>query len=265
MAGEAGTDDLDPDFLKVFQQTQGQAAPGQLTVFMGKGSPRSRGYDPTRDAVRPGMGFVAGPESKMGEDQAIQDFYNWDDRKRQKMGQQLVDLGLIKNAWDYDSIFRVWQSAVHEAGGYFTFGKRKITPYQVISNIFGAGAGGAGGNGPRTTTSKRVNIPTAADAESLVRKIFADQVGRAPTKGEIASYTKEIVAKAKASPEMVTETTKYDRTGSPVSQSSVSKGGFSADAQALLVQNEVQDDPEFGAYQAATHYFNVLQQVIGGS
>ena len=67
----------------------------------------------------------------------------------------------------------------------------------------------------------------------------------------------------KANPTITTATTNYvgdDVTG----QTSTTKGGVKDSARSLMAMEDVKADPEFGAYQASTTYFDAMMEMIGG-
>ena len=144
---------------------------------------------------------------------------------------------------------------------------KRITPWQML-DVFegGASAGGRGGGaaaGPRTTasTSKSVDLPTAAQAAEAVKAIFQDKLGRDPDDGDLSRYSGISTAGAKASPTITKTTQTVDANGNSTS-SSTSSGGFTqADAQHLLTE-QAEKDPEYGAYQAATFYHDTLLRAL---
>ena len=67
----------------------------------------------------------------------------------------------------------------------------------------------------------------------------------------------------KANPTITTQTTNY--MGDTVTgQTSTTKGGVKEGARQLMAVEDVKADPEYGAYQAATTYFDAMMDMIGG-
>jgi hypothetical protein len=209
--------------------------------------------DASRDAL------VAGSDTPhiVSADEAKLMFFK-DDALRLKWQQQLYDMGLTKSADDYESALSAWNKAVDLATSYQAAG-RNVSPWDVL-DLVGHGAG-AINTEPKTTTStsKSTNLPSKTDIEHAVRSMFQEQVGRDPSASELARYRGIALAEAKRNPSITTTTTTTDSSGNSTS-SSQSSGGVNLDE--VLGQN-VSDDPEHGAYQAATYYFNAMTQALG--
>lgn len=180
-----------------------------------------------------------------------------------QLGATLYRAGIISNPGDYDAIQAQWARAVQDAALAYTVAGRKITPMQMLSNkvALRAGAGGAGG-ASRTDTTTSYSIPSPQDAEALVKNVFQQAVGRDPTKHELAKYSTMIVGIAKSQPSTSTTTSTSDGSNTKSTTTSTNRGVTSAGlSQSIL--DKVQADPEYGAYQAATTYFNAMLKAIG--
>ncbi len=199
-------------------------------------------------------------------DGAKSQWFVMSDAERTAIATRLYRAGVI-SAPTYAAAQSKWFDAVEQAAGFYGAGK-KVTPWQML-DVFegGASAGGRGGGGaaagPRTTTStsKSVDLPTAAQATEAVKAIFQDKLGRDPDDGELSRYSGIITAGAKASPTITKTTQTVDANGNSTS-SSTSSGGFTqTDAQHLLTE-QAEKDPEYGAYQAATFYHDTLLRAL---
>jgi hypothetical protein len=219
-------------------------------------------------------------KSFVSVNEAINDFYSFSDTDRINLGRTMYQYGLISDANDYTSILRTWQQAVGEAARFYNSrSRREVSPYDALAIMAGlrtdgrnskGGYGNPRGGGSaaparpttRTTRSKSYNIPSATEAKALITNIFRDQVGRGPSDAEVARYTSMFVGAAKRNPTVTTQTARFDSTGALTSQKSTSSGGVNLET---VGTDEVQDDPEYGAYQAATQYMNALLRAIGGT
>jgi hypothetical protein len=91
-------------------------------------------------------------------------------------------------------------------------------------------------------------------------------MGRNPGKGEIGAFASALTQAEQANPLQETVTTQYDmKTGEAVGNSSVSSGGVSADAKAMLAEDQIKGKKEYGALQAATTFQNAFDQLVYGS
>jgi hypothetical protein len=224
------------------------------TVFMGKGASR---VDKTRDALIPGTASDRVqdlPSAKL-------EFFK-DEDLRMRWQEELYRLGLTKSPDDFETSLSAWEKAVELAAQYHQVGKN-VTPWQVLDLVAGKG-GRIQTNGPKTTVSrsKSTDMPTAGDIDHSTRSIFQEQMGRDPTESELARYRGIALREAKRNPAIVTTTTTTDPDGNSTS-TSTRQGGFTANDLAEAQTKNASDDPEHGAYQASTFYFNALLDAIG--
>ena len=229
-----------------------------------------------RTPERYGVTAYRKPDTVVDVNTGIAWWYNMTDSQRALWGQKLFDAGMIRDAGDTAAAFNIWQDAVKEAASFYTYGKRRVTPWQVLdymrnlqpgggtSSGFpgGSGGGGTGYNGPRSRTSrsKDTSIPDASTIKTGVTAIFTDAVGRAPTAGELSQYTAYFQRAAKKNPRVTVTTARYDKYGAQVDTTTKQSGGIDLNQ---LGKDKAQADPEYGAYQAATTYMNALLQAIG--
>ena len=193
----------------------------------------------------------------MGPEQAKLEWYAQSDAARRAITQNLYNAGLIENDTE-DAAIRAWNAAVDQAAAFYVHG-RKLTPWEVLNMKLGTakGGGGSGGGKARTRTDVSYSVPTSQDAEMAIRGIFSDAVGRAPNAAELAKYTTMMVGLAKKNPSVTTSVTDADG-----NVSSTTAGGISSSGLTDAVQGALRDTSEYGAYQAATTYFNLLQKAI---
>lgn len=119
---------------------------------------------------------------------------------------------------------------------------------------------------PKTTTStsKVVDLTNRADAEAILYQASRTLLGRAPTADETTSFLNNLNSTEKANPTVTTTTTTTAGTGEVTNQDVQRSGGVSDAAKAMQAQKESQANPEYGAYQAATTYYNDFMSMIKG-
>lgn len=185
------------------------------------------------------------------------------------LGLSLYRAGLISNPQSYDQVQTFWNKAVEDAALKYSAGQL-VTPEEMIalklhvsSLATSGGRGGLGGaGGKRTDTSTSISIPSPQDAEALVKNIYQQAVGRDPNKQELARYTSLVVGIAKSSPSTSTSTTSTDASGNSKSSTSTTNRGVTSAGMQQAVMDKLQASPEYGAYQAATTYYNAMLQAI---
>lgn len=202
-----------------------------------------------------------------GTDGAVADFWSWSDAERSAWGQRLQRLGVIKDPTDFNGMYSAWQDAVKAASNWYVHGSRKVTPWQAVDILAGARSDGTGSKTPRpstqTATSRSFDIPTVEDAHALSRQVSQALLGRDPDENEMSRVASMVTAYARKHPKTTT-TTQHDDGYGNTSTSSTSSGGYSASSLQDVAQNEVKADPEYGAYQASTTYYNAMLSAIGG-
>lgn len=189
-------------------------------------------------------------------------YYNWDQKTRDKFLSQLNLAGYDTSQMRDGQIAQMWAAYAQQASSYFANGK-KITPWDVLEMDMKQRE--AYMNTPRsvTQTSTSYDMSTREDAQAIFLQAAQSLLGRDPTKSEISAFQKALNAYEKANPTVTTQTTSY--LGDTVTgQTSTTKGGVKEGARQLMAVEDVKKDPEYGAYQAATTYFDAMMDMIGG-
>lgn len=201
----------------------------------------------------------------MGQDQAQQMYYSWDNKTRNKFLSQLSLAGYKTDSLKDAQLAALWAGYVEVAGKYSLAG-RWVSPWEVIGKDISQAEGGGAGGKPKTVTQtqKSYNISTAEDAHALFQGAAQTLLGRDPTKAEIARFKGVLNKFEQATPTITTTTSNYAASGDLTSQTSKTTGGVSAGAQQLMAEEEAKKNPEYGAYQAATNGMNWLMEMIGG-
>lgn len=204
-------------------------------------------------------GTVYGTEDNtMTLSQVAGQYYSWDANTKNKFLTQLSLAGYDVNSMTDDKLASAWASYAQQASDYLKNGK-KLTPWDVMAKDRQQ----AERNRTVTQTQTTSNVSTAQDAHALFTQASQSLLGRDPTSAESRKFTSALNAFEKAHPTVSTTTSNYTG-GQLTNQSTNTTGGVSdAARQDMAMQNE-KSDPEYGAYQAATTYFDAMMQMVGG-
>jgi hypothetical protein len=195
----------------------------------------------------------------------------WSSAFREGISQKMFKAGLVSDPTDWNAVNNAWANVVQDAGLRYAMsgGKSKITPYQMLDIMVGVSGDLKKNAAPKTTTQSTTsfsnNVIDAKTADSLVRAIYHDQIGRDPTPNELATYRVMVTGYTKANPSKTTTNTTQTTDGmGNVTQNvhSDSSGGWTQAGVQEQVLGKTRQDPEYGAYQAATTYYNALQDLM---
>ena len=110
-----------------------------------------------------------------------------------------------------------------------------------------------------TTTQKFTRL----DAESAADAAFQEALGEDASPKQIAALRKALNAYAKANPTVSTTDSTYDEdTGRELSSSTTTSGGITAAGAQTIAQNMARSAPQYAEVQAATTYWNALEQAL---
>lgn len=192
--------------------------------------------------------------------------------------QTMLDLGLYGNTkkspvaglWnpdlDGDAFKKVVDIAV--ANNFFTTSGASKTPdYRKVlaigaadpkafSAMFNAPASG-GYSGPSTTISTSRTKTDPKQLADTVNAAYLQSVGRAATEDEIQ---KAVNAVNKSAPSKTVTTTSRNKKGQAIVNSVTTPGANPAN----IIDSQVQADPGFGTYQAATTFFDAMLETLNG-
>lgn len=206
-----------------------------------------------------------GPDSRiafMSQSAAEGQFYKWDEKTKNKFLSQLSLAGYDTSKMRDEDLSTVWASYVQASAKYYTTGGQAISPWDIMAKERMQREAAAG---PKTTTatSTSYDMSTREDAHAIFLQAAQTLLGRDPTKKEISSFQRALNDYEKANPTTTTTTTTTEG-GSVTAQSSTTKGGVKEGARQLMAMEDIKQDPEYGAYQAATSGMNWLMEMIGG-
>lgn len=186
----------------------------------------------------------------------------WSPQYRAQVAKKMNKAGLIKDPGNWDEFNSAWAKVVTEAAYRYaqSKGELKTSPYDMIDIMGGVQSKSV----PKTTTDKTTSIDVIdpGSAHAWIRTIFQDKLGRDPTPGELSQYGVMLTGYAKQHPTVTTRTTTEDTKGNTTTQQSQT-GGITTDGAAEQITNKVKGDPGYGAYQAATTYYNAVMNAVG--
>lgn len=177
-------------------------------------------------------------------------------------------LGLVNSAYltaDNQTLYSAWLGYVSYAAKATANGS-PTNPMDVIQSEISQGLGPKGTKGTTQTRDiSSVTHTSAPDANALFNAAAQSLLGRQATDQELASFRNNLYGLEQANPTNQT----IQETISPsgfITDKNVLKqsGGISSAAQQNLALQQAKQNPEYGAYQAATTYMGALQQLLSG-
>lgn len=188
-------------------------------------------------------------------------YYTWDNKTRNQFLSQLSLAGYDTSGLRDADIAKLWGGYVGVAAQYQLQGKQ-LSPWDVLGKDISQRESVQ----PRqvTSTAKSYNISTYEDAYGLFQNITQHLLGRDPTKAETNGFKKIINKYEQANPTVTTYQSTY--MGSQLQDKQITKtsGGVTAEARQAIAEQQAKQDPEYGAYQAATNGMNWLLAAIKG-
>lgn len=186
-------------------------------------------------------------------------YYTWDAKTKAKFLTQLSLAGYDTSSMTDDQLAKAWAAYAQQSANYLAQGVQQ-TPWDIMAKDMKQREAMA----PKIETSSNVQLSTYNDAHALFSQAAQSLLGRDPTKAETRNFQAVINAYEKSHPQ-VTTTTTSQKAGGGTNVSSVTTGGASSAAEADVATQEAKKDPQYGAYQAATTYFNALMDMAGKS
>lgn len=198
--------------------------------------------------------------------------YTWSEDEINSAMEKMRAAGLNVTSFDMgtNSLLNVWGALVSRAAMTYatTSGEKKVTPWDVLDlyKSEAKAAGTLGDNMPftgnKTMVNKTVSTITDGEAWSVMQQTLARMLGRDPSDQELRDYTYRMNQMAAANPSISKTITRY-KNGEAVSSSTHSDPGFTAADMAQSAYDSAQSNPEYGAFQAATTYYNAALSALG--
>jgi hypothetical protein len=228
-------------------------------VFMGAAptepywTPHGPGEPHVSDATESGAGAGGHLTGLQDVNTAKLSIRSWSPNAQAAFAQSVYKMGLVQDPNNWLAVVNVWETAVDEAANWNAAGVNTFTPENALPLL----ATGSGKHLATTTTATSSTKPTALGAESVIKTIFQHGLGRDPNKKELAKFTGLINDFAAKHPSVTTQTADGFGNTNTSTQPGVGQGDYEQ-----LTQDQVQTTPEYGAYQAATTYYNALQDLL---
>lgn len=196
--------------------------------------------------------------------QVASQYYSWDQKTKDKFLTQLSLAGYDTTKMRDADVAKMWANYSAQSASYYQNGAgQAVTPWDILAKDRQQRE--AYLKTPRTVTSTQTQaqLSTTQDAHAIFLQAAKSLLGRDPTKSEIKSFQEQLNAYERANPQVVTTTAQY--IGDTLqSQQQTATGGVTQAGRALIAEEDIKKDPEYGAYQAATNGMNWLMEMIGG-
>lgn len=193
------------------------------------------------------------PDRQIPMSEAVGNFWSWSSEQRAAFGKRLYAAGIIDDPSNFVAMQAAWERAVGGAAASGAAGAPR-TPWEIIDLWDGLSDNRR--EGPKEpTTQTSYNTPSRQEAEAMIRQLFRDKVGRDPDEGEMSKYRGMIIRKASDNPTV--SRTVYDADGNATTTTS---GGIDIQSE---IQGLVQEDDDYGTFQAGTTYLNALMSALG--
>lgn len=272
--------------LSEFYSGSGFGSAGGAYVYMGTGRQPATAQDEKYGRAPRKLDLWA------TEDEAKADFYNWDGKRQGDFLAKAIVGGLLKFGDGPMEAGKLWAKLVKEAFNYGKAGK-KVTPFDLMAAYVGA-AGGSGknawqsmgafevniqtgekryvgpgtylGNGVARQTDTRTDLTDPDTARAVATRLFQEMMGRDPGAGELSAFASALhTAEANNPVTQTTDTTYNMETGQPLSTSTQTSGGMTAEGRALIGENQIKSKKEYGVNQAVTTYQSAFENLIFGA
>lgn len=193
--------------------------------------------------------------------------YLWDDEAVDDAIKRFQDAGL--EVTSFTDLEREWGALVDRASRMYMLsnGERKVTPWDVLDLIKREEETANGGEDPEnfthTSTSKSVQDISEGEAWSVLRSNLSRMLGRDPSDQEVRDFTVRMNNLAARNPAISKTISTYRDGRLTNSKTTEVESGFGAEDMMQDSYESAQADPEYGAFQAATTYFNSAVQALG--
>lgn len=245
------------DLLQVEGTPQVSSTGKPLTAFGGLYGPLSNRRDQRGE-------FMAGGGSGGQITKSVQDmtneFYGWSDSQKSDFRNRLALLNKSYLLASDNDLASAWGDYVQQSANYLAAGQT-LTPWDIFSKDL-AVHGGTSGPTTKTTKTTDTSLTSRVDSDAIFKSAAQSLLGRAPTEAEYKQFYSNLNSQERANPTIATTTTTTDAEGNVTNSNRTSEGGLGQGGAQLIAQRQAEQNPEYGAYQAATTYMNALMQTI---
>jgi hypothetical protein len=198
---------------------------------------------------------------------ALNQPYLWDEEELDEAMKAMQDAGL--DVKSFDDVNAVWQGLVERAAKTYTLseGEKKVTPWDVLELVKREDEVANGGEDPdnftHVSTSKTVQDISEGEAWSVLQSNLSRMLGRDPSDQEVRDFTHRMGQLAARNPAISKTISTYKDGRLTNSKTTEVDSGFTAEDMMKKSYDEAQADPEYGAFQAASTYFNAAVGALG--
>lgn len=198
---------------------------------------------------------------------ALNQPYLWDEAELDDAMKRMQDAGL--DVKTFDDVNSVWEGLVERAAKTYSYskGEKKVTPWDVLDLVQREDETANGGkddeNFTHVSTSKSVQDISEGEAWSTLQSNLTRMLGRDPSDQEVRDFTHRMNTLAAQNPAISKTISTYKDGRLTNSTTKQVESGFTADDMAMTSYEDAQADPEYGAYQAASTYFNSAMSAMG--
>lgn len=202
------------------------------------------------------------PVNALPASQVTAQYYQWDQKTRDKFLTQLALTGQDVDNMPDGKLAALWGAYVDQAASYMSAGK-KLTPWDILAKDMAQREAAISKPRTVTSTSTSLDVSSALTARAIFQQATQSLIGRAPTSAETRAFQAKLNAYERANPQVTTTTTDYAGTGEMTGQTSNTTGGVNQAERAIMAEDAIKVDPEYGSYQAATNGMNWLMELVG--
>jgi hypothetical protein len=190
--------------------------------------------------------------------------YLWSQEKDKEVIAQMNAMGF--DVHTFDDMVKLWQAGVDRASKTYlaSDGSNKMTPWDALE-LYGKDAsasGSSGFTGSKSMVSRSVSDISEGQAWSVLQSNLSNMLGRDPSDEEVRDFTYRMGQLAAKNPSITKTIARY-KNGDEVSESSHTKPGFTTADIQRASYDDAQADPDYGAFQAASTYFNAALSALG--
>jgi hypothetical protein len=258
--------------LKVLGLGAEEDAP-EMFVFMRDrrvpGTPENPTQFDTPQGLREGNDAAAPTTTSQAQTvtRALNQPYLWDEEELDEAMKRMQDAGL--DVQSFDDVNDVWQGLVERAARTYTVskGEKKVTPWDVLDLVKREDETANGGeddeNFTHVSTSRSIQDISEGEAWGVIQSNLSRMLGRDPSDQEVRDFTHRMNSLAARNPAISKTISTYKDGRLTNSTTREVESGFTADDMMMKSYEDAQKDPEYGAFQAASTYFNATQVALG--
>lgn len=249
--------------------------PPEMFVYMRDrrqpGTPENPTQFDTPRGLREGNGVSEATTTSQAQTvtRALNQPYLWDEEELDEAMKLMQDAGL--DVKSFDDVNDVWQGLVERAAKTYTIseGEKKVTPWDVLDLIKREDESANGGplgddeNFTHVSTSKSVQDISEGEAWATLQSNLSRMLGRDPSDQEVRDFTHRMNGLAARNPAISKTISTYKDGRLTNSTTREVDSGFTADDMMMNSYEDAQADPEYGAFQAATVYYNSAVSALG--